>query len=93
MSNVISSNDLDLAGMDHKAKIADMINGNEREWPMEWDRKFDSVLNVPIPTIDASKHDKVIWINKKGKEVEYSVSEVWKAVIEDCPNVIWHNHV
>ena len=75
-------------GLDVKAKVADLVNNQEWNWPIEWDVKSDNVRNIHIPKLDACKKDVTVWINKKGKEVDFSTKEVWKALSEDSPRVI-----
>lgn len=56
----ITQSDLDMAGMDSNAKVADLIDENGWSWPMEWDGKFDAMLNVPVPHIDSNRNDKMV---------------------------------
>ena len=81
------------AGMDLKAKIADLIDDQGWVWPIEWDGVFDAVINIPVPNLNSSINDKVIWIDKRGVEVQFSCSEVWKAIKDESPDVIWNKHV
>ncbi|GKD77238.1 RNA-directed DNA polymerase, eukaryota, reverse transcriptase zinc-binding domain protein [Tanacetum coccineum] len=80
-------------GMDSKAKVADLIDEHEWMWPMEWDGRFDIVMSIPVPILNNDREDKTVWVNKKGKEVDFSVKEVWRAVKDEYPEVIWHKHV
>ncbi|GJZ76220.1 RNA-directed DNA polymerase, eukaryota, reverse transcriptase zinc-binding domain protein [Tanacetum coccineum] len=61
--------------------------------PIEWDDRFEEVINVPVPVLDNDVNDKTIWMDKKGKEKLFSTKEVWKAIRIDCPKVIWYKHV
>ena len=48
------------------------------------------MLNVPVPILFDEFEDKVLWINKKNKEVVFTVKEAWKALRLDSPKVIWY---
>ncbi|GJV59378.1 RNA-directed DNA polymerase, eukaryota, reverse transcriptase zinc-binding domain protein [Tanacetum coccineum] len=93
LSKLINNGMIDQAGLNLKASVSDLINNNKWCWPQEWNSRFDEVLNVLVPSIDNSKEDKTIWCNKKGKERNFSATEVWKAIINDSPKVIWYRHV
>ncbi|GJV43034.1 zf-CCHC domain-containing protein [Tanacetum coccineum] len=49
-------------------------------WVREWDWRFDEVLYVLVPKIVHDLDDKVVWVDKKGREKRFSVAEAWKAV-------------
>ncbi|GKC02459.1 hypothetical protein Tco_0994069 [Tanacetum coccineum] len=34
-------------------------------WPEEWEGRFSTVLDVPIPVLNHNVDDKVYWVNKK----------------------------
>ena len=70
-----------------------MVKDNEWEWPIDWSDRFSEVTNVPVPKLINELDDKAIWVDKNGKNKEFSVKEVWKAVREDGPKVIWYRHV
>ncbi|GJZ56000.1 RNA-directed DNA polymerase, eukaryota, reverse transcriptase zinc-binding domain protein [Tanacetum coccineum] len=61
-------------------------------------RRFSEVVNIPVPAINNDYCDRVVWIDKKGRERNFKVSEVWKAIRTDSPKVIWsenesHSHL
>ncbi|GKC42552.1 zinc knuckle CX2CX4HX4C containing protein [Tanacetum coccineum] len=45
------------------------------------DDRFGEVTNVLIPKLLHDLEDKSIWVDKKGMEKDFSVKEVWKAVV------------
>ncbi|GJS09409.1 hypothetical protein Tco_0366205 [Tanacetum coccineum] len=73
-----------------KAKVGDMIEGNEWVWPIEWDDKFKEVTNVPVPNLRPDIEDKTVLIDKRGKEKRFiflivrngGQFEYWKAELE-----------
>nr|GEW83655.1 hypothetical protein [Tanacetum cinerariifolium] len=56
-------------------KVSNMIDGNEWNWPTEWDDRFDDVTKISVPILDANIKDKTVWVDKKGKEKAFSVKE------------------
>ena len=77
-------------GFDINDKVADCIDDNSWKWPAEWNVLFGQILNIPVPNLVHDTDDKLIWINKKKKQVQFSVKEAWKGLRIDCPKVIWH---
>ncbi|GJT40085.1 zinc knuckle CX2CX4HX4C containing protein [Tanacetum coccineum] len=49
------------------------------------DTRFKDVLDIPVPTLSENNDEKVIWINKKGKEKNFNVNEVWKDLKANPP--------
>nr|GEY58551.1 hypothetical protein [Tanacetum cinerariifolium] len=49
------------------------------------DGRFDEVLDVPVSVISNDLEDKVIWIDKKGRQKNFSVFEAWKAIKTEFP--------
>nr|GEW76997.1 putative reverse transcriptase domain-containing protein [Tanacetum cinerariifolium] len=92
-SKLINNGIINQAGLNLKASVYDLIDNNMRCWSREWNDRFNEVLNIPVSIIDNSKEDKTFWCNKKGKERTFSATEVWKAIKNDSPKVIWFRHV
>lgn len=93
LCKLITHSFLSERGIDVNDKVADWIDANGWKWPLEWNTLFGEVLNVPVPVLLDDCDDKVLWINKKNKDVLFSVKEAWKALRVDSPKVIWHKHV
>ncbi|GKA54949.1 ribonuclease H-like domain-containing protein, partial [Tanacetum coccineum] len=51
-------------------------------WPRDWNLRFKELLDIPAPSLIDNHKDMVFWINKKGKERDFSVNEVWKGIRE-----------
>nr|GEZ37063.1 hypothetical protein [Tanacetum cinerariifolium] len=47
------------------------------------DERYNKILQVYIPVVNVNLDDKVVWNNKKGKEKNFSVHEVWKGIKQD----------
>nr|GEX14100.1 putative reverse transcriptase domain-containing protein [Tanacetum cinerariifolium] len=57
-------------------------------WPRDWYGEYGEVLNVPVPHFNDNVADKVVWVNRNGKEKSFSVKEVWKGIRSNFPKVI-----
>ncbi|GJZ30743.1 reverse transcriptase domain-containing protein, partial [Tanacetum coccineum] len=93
LSRLINQRVMEHADMSLKLRVSDMVKGNEWVWPIEWDDRFEEVINVPVPKLIADFNDKTVWVDKHGKEKMFVIKEVWKVVRVDCPKVIWYRHV
>ena len=51
------------------------------------------MLSVHVPNLVSDCNDKLLWVDKKNKESDFSVKEAWKALRTDGPKVLWHSHV
>lgn len=81
------------AGFKLDSKVCDMIENGVWIWPSHWKGRFDEVLKVPVPYIDKNIEDRIVWCNRKGKEKDFSVGEVWKVIRTISPKVIWYKHI
>ncbi|GJT85849.1 RNA-directed DNA polymerase, eukaryota, reverse transcriptase zinc-binding domain protein [Tanacetum coccineum] len=43
-------------------------------WPNEWHEKFPMITNLAVPNLDVDVEDKIIWRDKNGKNMEFSMS-------------------
>ncbi|GJW53963.1 RNA-directed DNA polymerase, eukaryota, reverse transcriptase zinc-binding domain protein [Tanacetum coccineum] len=80
LSKLIDHRVIYLAGLDINAKVIDLIENNNWCWPIDWMTEYDTVIDVPVPTLNNDVEDRSVWFNKKGKEKEFSASKVWKAI-------------
>ncbi|GJT01522.1 putative RNA-directed DNA polymerase [Tanacetum coccineum] len=64
-----------------------------KNWPVDWNTRFKEIRDIPIPNLFENNEDMVVWINKKGKEKNFCVKEVWKVLKANLPKVIWYDHV
>ena len=70
-----------------------MIHDDSWLWPSEWVGRFDTVVNLFVPNLISDVEDKIVWVNKQGKVVDFSVKEVWNVLNNDSPQVIWYEHL
>ncbi|GKB52708.1 RNA-directed DNA polymerase, eukaryota, reverse transcriptase zinc-binding domain protein [Tanacetum coccineum] len=93
LGRVINHRALADANLNVKTKVVDMIEDNNWKWPLEWDGVYDDGFDIPVPKHIDDLDDKTVWVNKKGKEKIFSVKEIWKAIKDESPKVIWSEHV
>ncbi|GJY18130.1 RNA-directed DNA polymerase, eukaryota, reverse transcriptase zinc-binding domain protein [Tanacetum coccineum] len=58
-----------------KTKVSDLIIDGIWRWPQDWNIRFKEILGISAPNLIQNQDDKVIWVNKKGKEKNFSVKE------------------
>nr|GEX04655.1 hypothetical protein [Tanacetum cinerariifolium] len=76
LSKLIDHRVIYLAGLDINAKVIDLIENNNWCCPIDWMTEYDTVIDVPVLTLNNDVEDRIIWCNKKGKEKDFSASEV-----------------
>ena len=78
---------------DMKFKISDLISEGQWDWPISWNDRFTEIRDVQVPSLNMNVDDKIVWVNKKGKEKRFTVKEAWKVMKSCYPKVIWYDHV
>ncbi|GJV04820.1 hypothetical protein Tco_1338389 [Tanacetum coccineum] len=58
-------------GLSLNAKVCDMIENRSWKWPANWLGRFSEVVNVYVPVINNDFCDRVVWIDKKGMEINF----------------------
>ncbi|GJU48767.1 hypothetical protein Tco_1218322 [Tanacetum coccineum] len=64
LSRLINQRVMEHANMSLKLRVSDMIEGNKWVWPIEWDDRFEEVINVPVPKLITDVNDKTVWVDK-----------------------------
>ncbi|GJV54882.1 retrovirus-related pol polyprotein from transposon TNT 1-94 [Tanacetum coccineum] len=80
------------AGLILNTKISDLICNSSWTWPNEWFNDFVEVLNIPVPILNNKIDDRTVWVNRKGNEKSFSMSEgevVSGIVNKAASNGIW----
>nr|GEZ31680.1 hypothetical protein [Tanacetum cinerariifolium] len=88
LSKLIDHRVIYLVGLDINAKVIDLIENNNWCCPIDWMTEYDTVIDVPVLTLNNDVEDRIVWCNKKGKEKDFSASEVWKAINIDYPKEV-----
>lgn len=53
---------------------------NAWNWPAERGDLFPQVVNIQVPLLDPNIEDTVVWKSKEGKEVKFSVKQVYEDI-------------
>nr|GEW60808.1 hypothetical protein [Tanacetum cinerariifolium] len=91
LSNYITHRSLYNGRLNVRIKVADMIEDNYWKWPNEWMTKYPDIVNIPVPNLKTTTDDKVIWKNKSGKIVKFSVKNVLDDLCETSVQVKWYS--
>ncbi|GKA52480.1 RNA-directed DNA polymerase, eukaryota, reverse transcriptase zinc-binding domain protein [Tanacetum coccineum] len=86
--NTISHRDLYDARLNGDMKVSDMVNRGQWNWPSEWYDKFPAITNLSVPNINEG-NDKLVWRDRFGKNLEFSVSIVNYEMNEQSSVVSW----
>ncbi|GJX07043.1 RNA-directed DNA polymerase, eukaryota, reverse transcriptase zinc-binding domain protein [Tanacetum coccineum] len=92
LSKIITHNLLSSYDIDVTDKLVDWIDNGKWTWPNEWFRRFNDVINIPVPILN-ELNDKAIWFNKKYEVMDFSVKEACNVLRTDMPSVMWYKHV
>ena len=68
LCNLISYTALVHCNLDMRMKVADLVDNGNWNWPASWNTRFGEILDIQVPTIADEFEDRVVWVNKKGKE-------------------------
>ncbi|GJR05296.1 hypothetical protein Tco_0528280 [Tanacetum coccineum] len=92
LSRFIDQRTIVLVGLILNTKISDLICNSSWTWPNEWFNDFVEVLNIPVPILNNEIDDRTVWVNRKGNEKSFSMSEgkvVSGIVNKAASNGIW----
>ncbi|GJU50290.1 RNA-directed DNA polymerase, eukaryota, reverse transcriptase zinc-binding domain protein [Tanacetum coccineum] len=89
LSNFISHRDLYDARLRGDLRVRDMIVNGQWRWPYEWNEKFPMLKNLVVPTIKNGVNDRIVWHDKFGKDVAFSVSVANRDMNDQGPCVPW----
>ena len=70
-------------------KVGDMIQNGAWKWPQEWYEKFPLITSIEVPNIVDDDKDRVVWLNKKGEEADFSAKAATNVLCIDSPKVSW----
>ncbi|PWA58432.1 reverse transcriptase domain, Reverse transcriptase zinc-binding domain protein [Artemisia annua] len=85
----MSQRDMYDARFQNDNTVADLIVDNKWKWPKYWADMFPNILNLSVPNIRHGKLDVCKWRNNGGKDVKFSISNVWEDMREKREKVDW----
>ncbi|PWA61128.1 ankyrin repeat-containing domain, PGG domain protein [Artemisia annua] len=89
LSQFISYRDVYDARFLNDNTVADMIVDNKWNWPDSWADMFPNIFNLSVPNIRHDKRDECKWKTNDGKEVKFSIKDVWEDLREKREKVAW----
>nr|GEU99436.1 RNA-directed DNA polymerase, eukaryota, reverse transcriptase zinc-binding domain protein [Tanacetum cinerariifolium] len=72
---ILSHEDLYEARLKDELTVGDMISNCQWLWPEDWYEKFPLITRIVSPTLNEDKFDKIVWKNRDGKEMKFSLSK------------------
>nr|GEW81642.1 hypothetical protein [Tanacetum cinerariifolium] len=89
LNRVISQSIIIAVNLSLSARVRDLVSENGWIWPNDWVSEYGEVLDIPVPTFNDDIAERTIWVNKNGKEKNFSVNKVWKGIRRNSLKVIW----
>nr|XP_043630010.1 uncharacterized protein LOC122601307 [Erigeron canadensis] len=89
LSSFISYRDAYDEDFSIKSKVFDVVVNGDWNWPMELVEKYPVLVSTPAPILSNNRRDKILWKKKSGRAVDFSVSEVFHTLSDDCDDVKW----
>ncbi|GKC52787.1 ABC transporter B family member 15-like protein [Tanacetum coccineum] len=80
ISDYISKRNIYSASLKLDCKVSDVIVDGKWYWPDELSKSFDGLSLIHPLVLDPEIKDKVFWRNRCGRNVCFSVSEVWNDI-------------
>ncbi|GKA87510.1 hypothetical protein Tco_0809274, partial [Tanacetum coccineum] len=80
LNKFISIREILASGLSFNCKVAEVIKDRSWDWPANLVHKYDGLSVIVPPCIIEGKADKVFWRNNMGRNIEYSVLEVWNDI-------------
>ncbi|XP_071714307.1 uncharacterized protein [Rutidosis leptorrhynchoides] len=91
LASIVSMRDINRAGYNKDATVADLISDATWNWQIEWRCKYPMLSNISIP--DISDPDVVKWRGPDGNLQDFSVRLVWDSLRQRAPIVGWSHMV
>ena len=92
LASRISPRDIHSAGLSLQSKVSDIIVQGSWVWPQHIASKY-LFLNDYVTTVHDDFLDLMVWRNRQGKIVNFSVSQVWSDIRHQNNKVAWYNMV
>ncbi|PWA61796.1 reverse transcriptase domain, Reverse transcriptase zinc-binding domain protein [Artemisia annua] len=94
---MIPNDEILQANLNFDAKIIDLIDNGEWNWPANWVQKYPFIQTIPKPNISDDCVDRAFRITNSGEKVNLSISKVWNDwngsnVTVPWLKVIWFSH-
>ncbi|GKC71408.1 RNA-directed DNA polymerase, eukaryota, reverse transcriptase zinc-binding domain protein, partial [Tanacetum coccineum] len=85
----LSHRDLYDARLKGDMKVNKMINNGQWKWLEEWYEKFPMITNIAVLVLVDEIADRIIWKDRNGKDMKFSVHTAYNDMIDQHPVVSW----
>nr|GEU30804.1 hypothetical protein [Tanacetum cinerariifolium] len=93
LADDISSRDMYRAGLDHSAKVRDVVLNGSWNWPSYLLGKYTFLGTMAVLNIVEGAHDLFEWRDGHGRVKNFSVSQVWSTIRYRSDKVNWYSVV
>nr|GEW19040.1 hypothetical protein [Tanacetum cinerariifolium] len=87
LCSLISRRDIYDARLYDNAKVSDMINNNQWNWPIGWKEKYVLLNNLDGAVRLSNKDDKVLWVTNAEDKVRFTTKQAWEDLRDNWPLV------
>nr|GEV08637.1 hypothetical protein [Tanacetum cinerariifolium] len=70
-------------------RMYEIVHKRENDWPEELYEKFSMVTNIVVSVLDVAVADKIIWRDRDGKDMKFSVNTANTVMNIQYPLVSW----
>ncbi|GJY87327.1 hypothetical protein Tco_0501955 [Tanacetum coccineum] len=70
-------------------KVNEMIYNGKWRWPEEWYVRFPMITNIAVPVLVDEIADRIIWRDRNGKDMKFSVHTAYNDMTDQHPVVTW----
>ena len=75
------------------AAVADLYDDGKWRWPQDWFDEFPILKLTNNVKLQLDKVDKAVWVDKKKREIQFTVGRAWKDFRHDKGKVDWAKSV
>ncbi|GJW69938.1 RNA-directed DNA polymerase, eukaryota, reverse transcriptase zinc-binding domain protein [Tanacetum coccineum] len=91
--DIVTSREIYEARLNIDTTISELANKYEGNWPEGWNIEYPILNQTGMIRRQDGEKDKVVWVDRNGKESIFSVKQVWKDITFDETRVDWYKIV
>ncbi|GKD48970.1 RNA-directed DNA polymerase, eukaryota, reverse transcriptase zinc-binding domain protein, partial [Tanacetum coccineum] len=80
IDSIMSRRDIYSAGFSNDETVYGCVSGNQWTWPSYWFEKYPILLSFPVPKINDSNEDRLVWRTNEGFLKPFSTNQAWKDI-------------
>lgn len=93
LSRIVTTRDTHFTGLNLQNVVSDIVEDNSLKWRACWTNKYVQLFQIQCPVLVPNSLDKLWWVDNDGKDVNFSVSNVWNSVCTRRTEVGWRDVV